>query len=208
MCASFQNASSVGAASGSLVTPAWTSSSVMVRRRLPIGRRFSLRCAARNIVVHAVSAPPCRDKMPCVVVQVRVNHRHLDAVHQSNGVNPYLAVVEAVVLPPNGWPVEDPLSASSKAMPRSRTLVAFLFGSQVNRRGHPYIMYLHIVKPDSIARSCSSGLHGLHHPSATLAFASAAIWLLCSPAKRTQKWPTPAFAYASKYEATPDTCPA
>jgi hypothetical protein len=54
--------------------------------------------------------PPGRYDVPLVGIAIGKNHRDLDAIHNPDGVDPYLSVLEAIIRPLYGWPIEYPRS--------------------------------------------------------------------------------------------------
>src|SRR5947209_7934532 len=103
----FQKASSVGLISGSSTTAAWTSSSVMPRRR------FQSVTALAFEILPIVSSlmrlrSPCGNDVSLVLVTVGVDDGDLDAVHQPDSVDPDLAVLEPVIHSLDRRSLEDP----------------------------------------------------------------------------------------------------
>src|SRR5215510_8830355 len=94
--ASFQNASSVGVMSGSAVIAAWTSSSVMVRKRFQsvAGSVFDVLPEVSSFMGFG---PPGRYEVPLIGFTIGINHRDLDAIHESDRVDPHLAIVKTII---------------------------------------------------------------------------------------------------------------
>jgi hypothetical protein len=83
---------------------------------------------------------PCRDDAPLVIIFVRVDHYDFQAVHETNGVDSNLAVVETIVDLLDGRPLENPPSVvEGNSVPRD---VAAVF-PLILAIAHP--MYLHNV---------------------------------------------------------------
>src|SRR5437764_8171513 len=91
-----QNASSVGLASGSLSTPACTCSSVMRRNRRQsvFGRVFEILPEVSSLMRFG---PPRRNDLALVVIPVRVEDGDFDAVHETDRVDAYFAILEPVI---------------------------------------------------------------------------------------------------------------
>jgi hypothetical protein len=89
--------------------------------------------------------PPCRYELSFATGAIGVDNGDLDAVHEADGVDPYLIILKAIIDPLTRSTVGPSkiLAASWKAIPCRRTLARFLSGSQVNRTFYLYIMYLH-----------------------------------------------------------------
>src|SRR5580692_7601603 len=95
--------------SGSAVIAAWTSSSVILRRRFQsvAGSVFEVLPEVSSFMGFG---PPGRYNVPLVGIAIGKNHRDLDAIHNPDGVDPYLSVLEAIIRPLYGWPIEYPRS--------------------------------------------------------------------------------------------------
>src|SRR5208337_4043013 len=101
-----QNSSSVARASGSDSMPLRISTS-LTRRSL----FQSVPCLAFDVLPVVASfmrfRSPCRNDASFVIFSVRINHRNFQAVYKADGVHPGFAVVETVIDPFNGRPLEN-----------------------------------------------------------------------------------------------------
>src|SRR5712692_4373651 len=137
--ACFQNSASVGRASGSTAMARRISRSVIERTRfqsvaglaeaLPIGFSFMALC------------PPRRDDSALLVGYIRVNHRDLDAIHNTNGIDSKLTVVEAVVRTLQRGPLEDPDGVLETDTMQRDILPALLRVPNISH-ADTYIMYV------------------------------------------------------------------
>jgi hypothetical protein len=82
--------------------------------------------------------PPGRNEVAFVFAPIGADHRDFDAIDEPNGVNASLAVLEAVVVPFNGWAVENPTCVvKADAVPLHVACVLPRVPSEV----HIYVLY-------------------------------------------------------------------
>ncbi len=116
--ACFQNSASVGCSSGSdsILSLIWVSFSRRNKSQSVLRLTFE---ALTEVAPFVRLCVPRRDDMPLVIFPVRLDHRDFQFVHKADGVDSNFAIVELIIDPLNGRPLEDPPSILEGEVSRS-----------------------------------------------------------------------------------------